>query len=747
MVTKNNIFVNNISTSDAVAKAYIIQDANATSYLTSNNNDLVATGTNAVFGIFGTTDQLTFEDWKTATGQDANSTLFVPTFVSETDFHLVPELNCGISGMGTPIALVTTDFDGDTRDIEFPDLGADEFNAPEVTANITNLSTTGFIVTFNPAIEGLDESNFLLDNSAIVTSTTTTDNGASYVITATLQPAVDYTLTTDFECYIINDVTFSIQGIYIVTFEAIGNGNLDVTVDGNTITSPAEVEALKDVVFTAIPDPGHRIKSWTLDGDIVNGTSETYSITAISKDAEVIVKFEAIPTFTVTFDVVNSNGSLEATVDGNTISSPADVEENTIVKFKAVPANGYRVKKWTLNDQPVSNNISVDYEITITDADADVTVEFEVIPANTSIVSFSVVSGNGAIAATVNSATIINGASVPNGSNITFTATPNPDYQVKQWKVNNEVMYVENTTDIFVGEELTYENLSTDINVTVEYELMPIVSAVLDSYEATVYAYTPEDVVINITWNSATDITKIIASEGTPNEEILIKGNDYTLVGNVLTIIMTNSAKGTYQIPVPLTIKFDKGNDAIFVLTYVLETYIVNFNVVNGNGNGTLSAIDQEDNYTLTTGDEVLKGGNVIFTATPKNNTYKVKQWKVDGEVVVEEGTTNIFEGTELIYNDLLSEITVTVEFEIIINIAQTTNNIRLYPNPTNAVFVVETSNPAQITVSDATGKIVYSQNNLNSQVTIDLSSNANGIYFVKIVENGNITYKKLIKE
>ena len=83
------------------------------------------------------------------------------------------------------------------------------------------------------------------------------------------------------------------------------NGTLKANADGvpETEASPITVEEGKTVTFTAKADDGYRVKGWTLDGNAVNGTNNSYSF-PVTKAAEVKVSFEP--------DV----GSFEDTGDG-----------------------------------------------------------------------------------------------------------------------------------------------------------------------------------------------------------------------------------------------------------------------------------------------------------------------------------------------------------------------------------------------------------------------------------------------
>ena len=74
------------------------------------------------------------------------------------------------------------------------------------------------------------------------------------------------------------------------------NGTLKVEGDGITqpATSPITVEEGKTVTFTATASEGCRLKGWTLNGNAVNGTAETYTLT-VTQAARIKVSFEPNP--------------------------------------------------------------------------------------------------------------------------------------------------------------------------------------------------------------------------------------------------------------------------------------------------------------------------------------------------------------------------------------------------------------------------------------------------------------------
>ena len=164
---------------------------------------------------------------------------------------------------------------------------------------------------------------------------------------------------------------------YMVTFSVDGsNGNLTAAVDGKTITSGTEVEKGKKVTFTATPNAGYKIKGWTLDGNAVNGTDNSYQL-KIEKAVTVKVSFEAIPPtkYTVT---------LNQTVHGKVTASPeipADgVFENTVITFTAEAEAGYRVNTWAVSPRSAIKSGGGKGDATATvkiTADTTVSVSFE----------------------------------------------------------------------------------------------------------------------------------------------------------------------------------------------------------------------------------------------------------------------------------------------------------------------------------------------------------------------------------
>jgi hypothetical protein len=122
----------------------------------------------------GTTNFTTLADWQTAIGKDAGSVAGAIIFFSNTDLHVQ---NALANNIGTPLASVTTDIDGQTRSTTTPDAGADEFSP---------LSCIAVAAITVPTVGG---------NTATVTWTTT-NTPVSYKVRYRTQGAGAWTTMT-----------------------------------------------------------------------------------------------------------------------------------------------------------------------------------------------------------------------------------------------------------------------------------------------------------------------------------------------------------------------------------------------------------------------------------------------------------------------------------------------------------------------------------------------------------------------
>lgn len=162
-VVKNNIIINIRVTSSGTGKNYAFYKDNSDN-LTLNNNCYYVNGTGTVLGFDGTLDKT---ELPIVSGEDVNSIFAAVTFsnISAADLHTsTPELN----GKATPIIGITTDYDGNTRNPVYPDIGADEFTLKTIRVeptSLVNFGLTNVREVTNPqsyTVSGIDLSNNLI---------------------------------------------------------------------------------------------------------------------------------------------------------------------------------------------------------------------------------------------------------------------------------------------------------------------------------------------------------------------------------------------------------------------------------------------------------------------------------------------------------------------------------------------------------------------------------------------------------
>jgi hypothetical protein len=74
-------------------------------------------------------------------------------------------------------------------------------------------------------------------------------------------------------------------------------------------------------------------------------------------------------------------------------------------------------------------------------------------------------------------------------------------------------------------------------------------------------------------------------------------------------------------------------------------------------------------------------------------------------------------------------------------------NDIRLYPNPSNGNFIINTPIHSEFKIYDIQGRMIYENNDTLSTTTVNLEAQTKGIYFIQIISNGITHFQKIIIE
>ncbi len=179
-------------------------------------------------------------------------------------------------------------------------------------------------------------------------------------------------------------------------------------------------------------------------------------------------------------------------------------------------------------------------------------------------------------------------------------------------------------------------------------------------------------------------------------------------------------------------------NECFTLYASALEKYLINFNSINDKGTLTASV----DGQNITSGELVVEGKNVIFTASPSIG-YKIKEWKVNNIVSGETGITHSLQN--------ISETnTVTVEFELdnATDVKENfASNIKIHPNPfTNFLNIIGSEN-SSLKIIDIYGSTVLTEKLNKNNETIYLEHLSNGLYFLLLEKDGQVFSKKIIKK
>ena len=299
----------------------------------------------------------------------------------------------------------------------------------------------------------------------------------------TASPADGYTLidwkvngerqnshATSFQWTVPNGAAMSPAVSTFVIEPVFSRGTYAVTItkpDHSSITANKQnlsaVTGGEEVTFTAAPEDGYILIGWTVNGTTTNTRALTHKVEVneVTTVTAVIVPSH----YAITYQADNSaNGTVS--VEGHT-ENPVSVAYGENITFKAEPKNYYHVAGWKVDDTMQPNSANKD-TFTLENVTATQTVTAVFGEAVRYTVSYQVEGGNGSLSAKAGGGNLTlnpdQTTPVLGGTKLVFTAAPNNDYMVKEWKIDS------NTVEGNLSNKLEIGSLEKKTIVTVSFE-------------------------------------------------------------------------------------------------------------------------------------------------------------------------------------------------------------------------------------------------------------------------------------
>lgn len=155
--------------------------------------------------------------------------------------------------------------------------------------------------------------------------------------------------------------------------------------------------------------------------------------------------------------------------------------------------------------------------------------------------------------------------------------------------------------------------------------------------------------------------------------------------------------------------------------------------VVNGSSVGKNSLVKIDKTTGNQIWEQILDNNYFSLSSPPSNENYLN-----DFDITSDNGFLTIGTKSNGIWITKLSIDALSIP-------SLETQNLKLYPNPVPNILTISKETIEKVTITDLTGKKVFTQNNSNK---IDISDLQKGIYLVTIETNdGKIETQKIIKE
>lgn len=439
-------------------------------------------------------------------------------------------------------------------------------------------------------------------------------------------------------------------GETIVTDKKIAE--LTATSNGQEIASGDSHSAYIPVEFALSLNNDYYVTGWSKNVKAGEDLSAA-SLDALDSNTEVVVTIKEKPVVTIPSGI--SNGTLtviykDAANKDISVSNGDHVPNGTQLLVTLTPEKGYVVDEDALGasveteytDEDKSGNTTDTKSYKVENVIANVTVKGAFKALGTHKVTYEPViasgeSANGTLTAKADRKQmdiykidkLTTGEKVYEGSTLTFTAAPDQDYSVQEWRVNGKVLKEDGIK--VTDSTLTIENVEKDYTVTVQFKKSgsdttiaagangKIVSAVAGKVDQIANIETG----FVLASGATVDVT---AQPDTGYKVGCWKVNGEAVDGENGDTFTFTVPSGAKEIPEVASYKVEAVCEKDqFTLTYAQPS------------NGTLTARGAAGE--VASGDKVNGDEKYTFTVKPDAD-YIVESWKVDGQVIDSHSTS-----------------------------------------------------------------------------------------------------------
>lgn len=428
-------------------------------------------------------------------------------------------------------------------------------------------------------------------------------------------------------------------GETIVTDKKIAE--LTATSNGQEIASGESHSAYIPVEFALSLNNDYYVTGWSKNVKAGEDLSAA-SLDALDSNTEVVVTIKEKPVVTIPSGI--SNGTLtviykDAANKDISVSNGDHVPNGTQLLVTLTPEKGYVVDEDALGasveteytDEDKSGNTTDTKSYKVENVIANVTVKGAFKALGTHKVTYEPViasgeSANGTLTAKADRKQmdiykidkLTTGEKVYEGSTLTFTAAPDQDYSVQEWRVNGKVLKEDGIK--VTDSTLTIANVEKDYTVTVQFK---------KSGSDTTIAAGANGKIVSAVAGKVDQIANIetgfvLASGATV--DVTAQPDTGYKVGcwKVNGKVVDGQTGNTYTYTAD-----ENGTGAAITVQFVQIDYAVSWSAVNG----TVKAEDTSGTEYEGNKADIRGGSQVTFSATPKE-AYKVSCWKVNGKVV-----------------------------------------------------------------------------------------------------------------